>query len=59
MATKFIKDEIVQVASVLPKGPIEKLRMDEEGNFFYLISWSDIDGKTQQRWFAETELTST
>jgi len=56
MATKFIKDEIVQVASVLPKGPIEKLRMDEEGNFF---SWSDIDGKTQQRWFAETELTST
>jgi uncharacterized protein YodC (DUF2158 family) len=58
MATKFIKGDVVQVASVLPKGPVEKLRMDEDGNFFYLISWLDAEGKTQQRWFAEPELTT-
>lgn len=56
MATTFVKDQNVRVKSVVPQGPVEKLRMDEDGNFFYLISWVDIDGVTQSRWFAEDEL---
>lgn len=57
MATKYAKDELVKVNSVVPQGPVEKLRMDEDGNFFYLISWTNAEGVTQQRWFAEADLT--
>ena len=56
MATTFVKGANVRVKSVVPQGPVEKLRMDEDGNFFYLISWVDINGVTQSRWFAEDEL---
>lgn len=56
MATKFVKGANVRVKAVVPQGPVEKLRMDEDGNFFYLISWVDINGVTQNRWFAEDEL---
>lgn len=56
MATKFAKGQEVAVISVVPQGPVEALRMDEDGNFFYKISWADVDGVTQTRWFAENEL---
>lgn len=56
MATKFSKGETVKVNKVIPEGPVEKMRMDEDGNFFYLILWIDAEGVTQQRWFAEQEL---
>jgi hypothetical protein len=57
MATKFIKGEKVKVIAVIPQGPVEKLRMDEDGNFFYLMTWTDANGDSQERWFAESELT--
>lgn len=56
MATKFVKGEEVKVAGVIPEGPVQKLRMDEDGNFYYLIEWTDADGKKQERWFAEESL---
>lgn len=56
MATKFIKGEEVKVIAVIPQGPVEKLRMDEDGNFFYLLSWVDAHGVSQERWFAEQDL---
>lgn len=56
MATKFIKGQQVKVRSVIPSGPVEKLRMDEDGNFFYLLEWVDADGNQQARWFAEEDL---
>lgn len=56
MATKFIKGEEVKIIAVIPQGPVEKLRMDEDGNFWYLLSWVDANGNTQERWFAEQEL---
>jgi hypothetical protein len=56
MATKFAKGDEVKVVGVIPQGPVKKLRMDEEGNFFYMIEWKDADGKTQERWFAEESL---
>lgn len=56
MATKFKKGDNVKINSVIPEGPIEALRMDEDGNFFYLLSWTDVCGETKQRWFSEEEL---
>lgn len=56
MATKFVKGEEVKVAAVVPQGPVEKLRMSEDGEFFYQISWTDADGVTQTRWFEESQL---
>lgn len=56
MATKFTKGQQVKVRTVSPQGPVEKLRMDEDGNFFYLIEWTDADGNQQSRWFAEEDL---
>lgn len=57
MATKFVKDQQVKAIAVIPQGPVQKLRMDEDGVFWYLISWTDVDGQTQERWFREEELT--
>ena len=56
MATKFQKGETVRLDKTVPQGPVVKLRMDEEGNFFYLVEWNDADGATKSRWFAENEL---
>jgi hypothetical protein len=57
MATKFVKDQNVKVSVVVPQGPVQKLRMDEDGNFFYMIQWVDETGQAQERWFAESDLT--
>ena len=57
MAT-FKKGDVVKVKAVTPEGPITKMRMDEDGNVFYLLEWTDAQGETQQRWFAEDELTA-
>ena len=56
MATKFKKDDNVKVIAVTPQGPVQALRMDEDGNVSYLIEWTDASGETQQRWFDEVEL---
>jgi hypothetical protein len=56
MATKFAKGQEVKVVAVVPQGPVQALRMDEDGNFFYLIEWTDAAGNFQQRWFAEADL---
>lgn len=57
MATKFAKGQEVKVITVVPQGAVEALRMDEDGNFFYRISWTDASGQQQTRWFEEAELT--
>lgn len=56
MATKFVKGQNVKVNTVVPEGPVEKLRMDEDGTFYYLISWTDVNGIKQDRWFKESDL---
>lgn len=56
MATKFFKNQEVKVNTVIPQGSIQKLRMDDDGNIFYLLSWVDIDGEAKERWFAESDL---
>lgn len=56
MATKFVKDQAVRVNAVIPQGPVQKLRMTEDGEFLYLIQWTDVNGNVQSRWFKEEEL---
>jgi uncharacterized protein YodC (DUF2158 family) len=57
MATKFKKGDVVTAKAVVPSGPVEAMRMDEDGNFFYQITWTDLEGVQQTRWFAEDQLT--
>lgn len=56
MATTFQKGQTVRLNKAVPTGPVVKLRMDEDGNFFYLVEWEDEAGNTQSRWFPEDEL---
>ena len=56
MATTFTKNQNVRLKIVTPEGPVAALRMDEDGQFFYLIQWTDAEAKSQQRWFKEEEL---
>jgi hypothetical protein len=57
MATKFIKGQVVKVQATDPQGPVQALRMTEDGDFFYHIEWTDADGVLQNRWFPEAALT--
>jgi hypothetical protein len=57
MATKFTKGQVVQALAVIPQGPVQGLRMTEDGEFFYNIEWTDADGVSQNRWFPEAALT--
>lgn len=56
MATQFQKDQIVRLNKAIPQGPVVKLRMDDDGKFFYLVEWTNDEGVKHQRWFAEDEL---
>lgn len=56
MASKFKKGEEVRVITVVPQGAVQSIRMDDEGEVYYLFSWTDVNGVSQLRWFAEKEL---
>lgn len=58
MATQFKKGDTVKVNTVVPSGPVQALRMDDDGIVYCLIEWTDAQGNSQKRWFAENELTS-
>jgi uncharacterized protein YodC (DUF2158 family) len=58
MATAFKKGDVVKVKAVIPQGPVQALRMDEDGVVSYLIEWVDAEGETQQRWFNEDQMTT-
>jgi len=56
MATKYTKGESVKVNTVVPAGPVQALRMDEDGVVYCLLTWTDVNGQSQKRWFPEDEL---
>lgn len=56
MPTTFIKNQTVRLKAVVPEGPVMGLRMNEDGQFFYLVVWTDANGVEQSRWFKEEEL---
>jgi hypothetical protein len=58
MATAFQKDQIVKLTAVVPQGPVQALRMLEDGTIQYLVSWADADGQEHSRWFDEGQLTA-
>jgi len=47
MATTFTKDQTVRLKTIVPQGPVEALRMEEDGTVFYRISWTDAAGNTE------------
>jgi len=55
MAT-FKKGDVVKLVAVVPQGPVQGIRMDDEGNVSYLVEWADAEGQIQQRWFPEEQL---
>ena len=58
MAANFKRGDMVVLASaaVVPTGPVQDIKMDDEGGIVYLMGWVDADGNEQARWFKETEL---
>ena len=56
MPTTYTKNQNVRVKAVVPEGPVAALRINEDGEFFYLVQWTDADGKSQRRWFKEEDL---
>ena len=56
MAT-FKKGDVVKTKGIVHKCPVESMRMDEDVNVQYLISWTDADEVTQSSWFDEDQLT--
>lgn len=58
MATMFKKGDTVKLVVIVPQGPVESMRMNEDGDVQYLVSWVDADGAQQSRWFDEGQLTA-
>jgi uncharacterized protein YodC (DUF2158 family) len=56
MAASFKLGQVVKLVQTTPVGPVKQLAVDQSGNISYLIEWKDKDGRTQQRWFKESEL---
>ena len=53
----FKINDQVKVKAVVPAGPVQRMRMDEEtGEISYLVEWTDAAGNSHQRWFTEDEL---
>ena len=57
MASTYKKGDVVKLKTVVPEGPVQSIRMTDEGVVQYLIEWTDADGVAQQRWFNEDQLT--
>ena len=57
MATKFQKGDVVKLKAVPPQGPVQAMRMLEDGTVQCLVAWTDAQGNEQERWFDEDELT--
>jgi hypothetical protein len=56
MATQFTKNQTVRVKTVVPQGAVQAFRMDEDGVVYCLLTWTDVNGVSQTRWFAESDL---
>lgn len=57
MATEFKKGDVVSLKTVVPSGPVQAIRMTEDGVVQYLVEWTDAEGVSHQRWFDEDQLT--
>ena len=46
---------MVKVNTVVPEGPIVKMRMDDDGIIYYLMAWT-TNGTEHERWFTDDQL---
>ncbi len=57
MAIIFKKGDVVQVKVEVPTGPVRDFRLDDNGDVWYLVAWTDaFTGVQAERWFPETAL---
>jgi hypothetical protein len=56
MASTFKKGDLVKLVTVVPEGPVQSIRMTDEGVVQYLVGWTDVEGVTHERWFDEEQL---
>jgi uncharacterized protein YodC (DUF2158 family) len=52
----FKKGDVVKVKAVTPEGPITKMRMDDDGTVYYLLSWTTENNMVHERWFTDDQL---
>lgn len=56
MAANFKIGDTVKVNTTTPEGPVKQLSVNQNGDIQYLISWEDVNGVEQERWFSEEDL---
>jgi hypothetical protein len=56
MAATFPLGSTVKINAIAPEGPVTKIRFNDDGLIEYLVTWVDIDGVSQERWFLEDSL---
>jgi hypothetical protein len=56
MASIFTKNQNVRLKQPAVQGPVSNFRMNDQGEIMCFVSWTDQDGKQQQRWFKESNL---
>jgi len=58
MAATYRKGDMVKAVAVIPTGPFESIRMLDDGTVVYLVTYTDVNGVEQQRWFDEDQITA-
>jgi hypothetical protein len=56
MAATFPVGSTVKINAIVPEGPVKKIRFNDDSLIEYLVTWVDIDGVSQERWFLEDSL---
>jgi uncharacterized protein YodC (DUF2158 family) len=60
MATKFKKGDSVRLKVTVPAGHVQGMRLDDgDGTIMCMIQWTDAEGQTHEREFAEDDLERT
>ena len=56
MAASFKVGQEVKVKTPVPQGLVSALSVSQEGDIQYLVSWTDANDVSQERWFSEDDL---
>jgi hypothetical protein len=58
MASTYRKGDMVKAVAIIPTGPVESIRMLDDGTVVYLVTYTNVNGEEQQRWFDEDQITA-
>ena len=56
MAASYKVGQEVKVNIPVPQGLVSTLSVSQEGDIQYLVSWTDANDVSQERWFSEDDL---